>query len=109
MNVYSRPFFASSGIRGTGSSVTVPLGHVYVVKQLTVYASPLAVTTVFFEHEPSGAALFSTRFTLEASGSVFFYGALAFLPGEGFHFQVNTDLLEGGADCYAGGYDLLLP
>lgn len=105
--IFSRPFYVKQGLSGTGPSIIVPAGHVYVVKQVTMYASPLAVTTVFFEHEPSGAALFSTRFNIDAGGSTFFYGAIAFEAGEGFHFQVNSDPLGEAADVYAGGYDLV--
>ncbi len=107
--VYSTRFIAQAGLSGTGASVTVPAGHVYVVKQLTIYSSPLlAVLTAFFEDDATGAALFANRFTIGASGSVFFYGAIVFEPGQGFHFQVNAGIGDA-ADVYAGGYDLILP
>lgn len=86
----------------------MPDGVVYVVKQVTLYASPvLAQTSVFLEDETSGAALFSGRFVIDEAGWVGFYGALVFEPGQGFHFQVDSAVGEG-ADCYAGGYVLTL-
>lgn len=105
--LFSRRFIAAAGLSGTGPSVTVPAGHVYVVKQVTIYATPLlALTSAFFEDDTTGAALFQGRFTLNAGGWVGFYGALVFEAGQGFHFQVNNALGEQ-ADVYAGGYDLL--
>jgi hypothetical protein len=104
--VYSRRFLSHAGLNGTGSSVVCPPGHVYVVKQITTYASPLlGLTAVFFEDELTGGALFSARFQANSGGWVGFYGAITFEEGEGFHFQVNNSFNEG-ADLYAGGYDL---
>lgn len=107
--LYSKRFIAQQGLTGTGASVTVPAGHVYVVKQVTIYASPiLGVTRVFFEDDTSGAALFSSQFHIDAGGWVGLYGALVFESGDGFHFQVDSSSGEK-ADVYAGGYDLLAP
>lgn len=103
--IYSKRWIAQAGLAGTGSSVTVPAGHVYVVKQITIYASVLGTLAAFFEDDTSGAALFSARFTSSAGGWQGFYGALVFEAGDGFHFQVNAALLDT-ADVYAGGYDL---
>jgi hypothetical protein len=107
--LYSRRFLAQAGLSGTGGSVTVPAGRVYIVKQLTVYSSPLlGVCTVFFEDDSTGAALFANRFTIGASGSVFFYGAMVFEAGQGFHYQVNSTGIDA-ADVFASGYDLSSP
>lgn len=104
--LYSQRFLVQPGLSGTGPSSIVPVGFRYVVKQITMYASPLlANTAAFFEHEPSGAALFASRFNINAGGWVGFYGALVFDEGEGFHFQVNNAAGEP-ADVYAGGYVL---
>jgi hypothetical protein len=104
--VYSTRFIAQAGLSGTGSSVVVPAGRVYVVRQLTMYSSPLlAQVAAFFEDDATGAALFSSRFTPDAGGWVGFYGALVFEEGNGFHFQVNSSTGDA-ADVYAGGYDL---
>lgn len=104
--LYSVRFLAAQGLSGTGPSVTVPAGHVYVVKQVTMYASPLiSVTSVFFEDDSTGAALFASRFNASAGGWAGLYGALVFQAGEGFHFQVDNSAGEP-ADVYAGGYDL---
>jgi hypothetical protein len=82
------------------------VGRVYIVKQVTIYSAPLLATTaVFFEDDTSGAALFASRFNIDAGGWVGFYGALVFEEGQGFHFQVNNAVGEA-ADVYAGGYDL---
>jgi hypothetical protein len=104
--IFSKRFLAQAGLTGTGPSVTVPAGRVYIVKQVTIYAAPLLATTAaFFEDDSSGAALFASRFLIDAGGWVGLYGALVFEAGQGFHFQVNNTLGEG-ADVYAGGYDL---
>lgn len=105
-HVFSARFFAAQGLTGTGPSVTVPAGRRYVVKQVTMYATPLlAQTAVFLEDDTSGAALFASRFLIDAGGWVGFFGSVVFEAGDGFHFQVNNTLGEG-ADVYAGGYDL---
>lgn len=85
----------------------VPAGHVYVVKQVTMYSTPvIGQLAAFFEDDTSGAALFASRFQIDAGGWVGFYGALTFEAGQGFHFQVDSTAGER-ADVYAGGYDLL--
>lgn len=105
--IYSVRFLAQQGLAGTGVSVTVPAGHVYVVKQVTMYCNPLlSQTTMFFQDDTSGAALFSGGVN-PGSGEWFgLYGALVFEEGQGFHFQVDSSTSES-ADVYAGGYDLL--
>ena len=106
--VFSRRFIAQQGLTGTGSSITVPAGRVYIVKQVTMYGTPLiGQTACFFQDDTSGAALVSIRFNIDAGGSFFFYGALVFEPGQGFHFQVDNTAGEK-CDVYAGGYDLPL-
>lgn len=104
--LFSKRWIAQAGLAGTGGSVTVPAGHVYVVKQVTIYSSPIALLRAFFEDDSSGGALFSATFSAGAGGWQGFYGALVFEEGQGFHFQVNATLLDA-ADVYAGGYDLL--
>lgn len=106
--LYSTRWIAQQGLSGTGASVTVPTGRVYVVKQVTIYSSPLGPVAAFFQDDVSGAALFSARFTGSAGGWQGFYGALVFREGDGFHFQINATLLDA-ADVYAGGYDLSAP
>jgi hypothetical protein len=106
--VYSHRFIAQQGLAGTGGSVTCPAGVVYVVKQITMYASVLGTVAAFFEDDASGAALMSARFNASQGGSEYFYGALVFGPGEGFHFQVNATLTDT-VDVYAGGYILQSP
>jgi hypothetical protein len=107
--LYSKRFLAQQGLAGTGGSVTVPAGHVYVVKQVTLYCSALlGQVHMFFEDDVSGAALFSGAVNPGTPEWFGFYGALVFEPGDGFHFQV--DVTPGDeADVYAGGYDLILP
>lgn len=105
--VYSTPFLVHAGLSGTGQSLTVPVGHTYIIKFLSTYASPIiGSTVVFLEHEPTGAALWQTGVVL---GDAPYHSedvTIAFLEGEGFHFQVNADA-GNAADVYAGGYDLL--
>jgi hypothetical protein len=105
--LYSTRFLAVQGLAGTGASVTVPPGHVYIVKQLTLYSNPLlGQVHAFFEDDTSGAALFSGGWNPGTPEWFGFYGALVFLPGQGFHFQVDVTVGDA-ADVYAGGYDLL--
>jgi hypothetical protein len=107
--LYSQRFFAQAGLSGTGGSVIVPTGYVYIVKQVTIYAAPLlAQTAVFLEDENTGAALFAARFVVNQGGWVGFYGAIVFEAGGGIHFQVNNAVGES-ADVYAGGYVLTAP
>jgi hypothetical protein len=104
---YSKRFLCQAGLSGTGPSVIVPAGRVYVIRQATIYSAPLGVVASFLEDETTGAALFSARFNAEAGGFQGFFGALVFEPGQGFHFQVNATLTDA-CDVYCGGYDLSL-
>lgn len=105
--VYSTRFQVIAGLGGTGPSITVPLGHTYVVKQLTAYASPvLGQTNVFFEDDDTGAALFRAGFQITLGGWAGFFGSIVFKEGQGFHFQVDNPSGEL-ADVGAFGYDLL--
>lgn len=107
--LYSTRFYAAKGLSGTGPSVTVPAGHVYVVKQITIYVDPTTLPTrVFFEEDATGAALFTGQQTAGNPEWFGFYGAIVFEQGQGFHFQVDAGPLDG-ADVYAGGYDLTSP
>jgi hypothetical protein len=104
--VYSTRFIATQGLSGTGVSVTVPAGLVYVVKQVTIYIDPaFGVTRAFFEDDTSGAALFTGQQTIGNPEMFGLYGALVFEAGQGFHFQVDASPGDG-ADVYAGGYVL---
>ena len=107
--LYSVRFLAQQGLSGTGASITVPVGHVYVVKQITTYMDPaLGQVRCFFQDDSSGAALFSTGANVGAPFWGGFYGAIVFEAGQGFHFQVDATLTDA-ADVYAGGYDLTTP
>lgn len=107
--IYSKRFVAVQGLSGTGASVICPAGRVYIVKQLTIYASPLlGLTTVFFEDDASGAALWAQDATIGSPVSGTFFGSFVFTAGEGFHYQVDNGFGEA-ADVYAGGYDLSAP
>jgi hypothetical protein len=87
--------------------VTVPPGKVFIVKQLSAYASPLLGTVhVFFHHADYSAALWSVQFTIDQSGNAFFYGAFVFRENESMDFHVSTTDPTDGADVYAGGYIL---
>lgn len=89
--------------------MTVPSGHVYIVKQLTSYGNPLLNVQVFFE-QTAGAvgtpSLWAIQHTGLAASWFGFYGHLVFLPGETFRFQVNAGPGDA-ADVSAHGYDLL--
>jgi hypothetical protein len=107
--VFSKRFITAAGVSGTGPSVTVPAGHVYVVKQVTMYMDPsFGIIRAFFQDDASGAALFSEGTNIGTPLWAGLFGSLVFEPGDAFHFQVNG-FLGDSVDCYAGGYDLLLP
>jgi hypothetical protein len=107
--LYSQRFYAHQGLSGTGPSITVPAGHVYVVRQITMYMSPsVGITRAFFQDGASGAALFAAAATVEHPEWFGFYGALVFDEGSTFHFQVDAFPTDA-ADVYAGGYDLTKP
>lgn len=108
-NVYSTRFITTKGLSGTGASYTVAAGLVAVVKEITVYASPLlGLTTVFFEDDLTGAAFWAQDATVGSPVTGSFYGGIVFEPGQGFHFQVNNAFGEA-ADVSAHGYLLTLP
>jgi hypothetical protein len=105
-SLYSTRFIAVQGLAGTGASVTVPPGMVYIVKQVTLYSNPLlGQVHAFFEDGVSGAALFSAGWNPGTPAWFGFYGALTFLEGQTFHFQVDVTAGDA-ADVYAGGYSL---
>lgn len=107
--LYSTRFIALQGLQATSASVTVPAGHVYVVKQITMYMDPnFGTTRAFFQDDVSGAALFSGATNIGTPAWFGFYGAIVFEPGDGFHFHVAASPTDG-CDVYAGGYDLTLP
>ncbi len=107
--LYSVRFLSQQGLSGTGASVTVPAGHVYIVKQVTIYMDPsFGILRAYFQDDTSGAALFSGAQSPGNPEWFGFYGALCFPAGTGFHFQV-TGTIGDSADVYAGGYDLTTP
>lgn len=104
--IFSKRFLAHQGLTGTGPSVIVPAGHVYIVKQITIYILPsFGPLKVYFQDDASGAALFTGQQSIGNPEWFGFYGALVFEAGDGFHFQVDAFPGDGG-DVYAGGYDL---
>lgn len=108
--LYSKRFLAQQGLSGTGSSIVVPAGRRYIVKQVTIYcSSTVAYIRAFFEDDSSGAALFTGQVTAGNIEWFGFYGAIVFEEGEGFHFQVDSPGGVESADVYAGGYDLSAP
>lgn len=108
--IYSDHFFVIQGLNGTSATLTVPDDEVWVVKQITMYATPLVGTVhVFFHHTDYGATLFSHLFTGAEEGNVQFFGSLAFRSGESMDFHVSTTDPTDAADVYAGGYRLMGP
>jgi hypothetical protein len=107
--LFSKRFIAVQGLSGTGASITVPAGRVYIVKQVVIYSDPtFGILRTFFEDDSSGAALFTSQTTPGNPLWSGFYGALVFEAGQGMHFQVSGTLGDS-ADVYAGGYDLSTP
>jgi len=107
--LYSVPFQTVKGLTGTGTSVTVPAGHRYVIKQVTFYMNPtFGVSRAFLEDDVTGAALFSGGTTIGTPAWFGFYGAITFEQLTAFHFHVDVSPGDG-VDCYVGGYDLTSP
>lgn len=105
-SVYSRQFFAWQGLNGHGTTIVVPTGTVYIVKQVTIYANGLLGTVrTFFRDLDSGATLFTGQASEGVPSWFGFYGALVFEPGASFRFEVSA-IGTDGADVYAGGYSL---
>lgn len=104
--IFSKRFLIAPGLLGASSTVTVPAGHVYVVKQLTVYANAaLGDINAFFEDVATTAALFDGLIPGGKNGWAGFYGALVFEAGDAFLWHVTSSFGET-ADCFASGYDL---
>lgn len=105
--VYSKRFISEQGASGTGTSVTVPAGHTYVVKTVLAYSNPFVGTLkVFFQDDTSGAALLNANAGIGGDLRLVYYGAIVFEEGDGFHFQVDATGLDK-ADVFASGYDLI--
>lgn len=103
---FSVPFIKVQGLTGSSPTVVVPSGHVYVVKQLTLYANPtLAPARGFFRDLGSGATLFSAGTQAGTPGWFGFFGSLTFVAGESFRWEAGVTLGDA-VDVYAGGYDL---
>jgi hypothetical protein len=104
--VFSRRFIAVQGLHTSTTPIVVPAGHVYVIKQLTMYANPLVQPARgFFRDVGSGAALFSAGTNAGTPGWFGFFGSLAFEPGDSFQWHAEVGIGDD-IDVYAGGYDL---
>lgn len=104
--VYSSRFIVAKGLAGSSSTITVPVGFVYIVKQLTVWANSTAGSIDAYFHDlGSGAALFHGGVAGGGAGWFGFYGALVFEPGDSFNWEVIETLGEA-ADVFASGYVL---
>jgi len=107
--LYSVRFIAVQGLNGDSYDVTVPVGHVYVVKQLTAYSNPtLGPWAANFHCVTTGETRFSAGGPDGAREWEGFYGALVFEEGETFRWTSYVTPTDG-VDVYAGGYDLLSP
>lgn len=107
--IYSFGWIYHQGLQGASDTIQVPEGHVYVVKQLTMYTNPLfGPARGYFRDVLSGATLFSAGTTGESPGWFGFYGALVFAAGNQFRWEASVNGTDG-IDVYAGGYDLLQP
>jgi len=105
--IYSAGWIYQQGLNGSSATITVPDGHVYVVKQLTFYANPLlSPARGFFRDLLTGATLFSAAAQTGTPSWFGFYGALVMGAGSMFRWEVSATATDG-ADVYAGGYDLI--
>ena len=104
--IYSTRFICLQGVTGNSGTVTVPVGKVYIVKQLTFYSNPLlAPARGFFVDEQSGAALFGAATNAGTPAWFGFYGQLVFEAGQGFHWHAEVSIGDA-IDVGAFGYVL---
>lgn len=107
-SIYSTSFIAQQGVNGS-TSLDVPAGWLYVVKQLTFYASSSSTTIRgFFMNEFTGATLFAAA--SETGADLLpkptwagFYGQLVFGPETRMTWKIDADPLEH-ADVSAHGF-----
>lgn len=105
-SIYSKRFLVAHGLAGTTATITVPTGHVYIVKQLTIWMNSTAGSIdAYFHDAGSGAALFHGGVAGGGAAWFGFYGALVFEAGDSFNWEVIETLGEA-ADVFASGYDL---
>ena len=84
----------------------VPAGHVYSIKQLTLYSNPLLEPSRgFFMDVDTGATLFSCGTQAGTPGWFGFYGELVFTEGQSFTWKVTAGIGDA-ADVGAFGFDL---
>jgi len=104
--VFSKQFLSQQGLSGNGPTITVPPGHVYIVKQLTVYGNTIfGAWSGIFQDVVSGAALFSGGHANLSAAWFGLYGALVFEEGGQFRWQAFTTGTDS-IDVSASGYDL---
>jgi hypothetical protein len=109
VQLYSAPFIRIAGLAGAGTIHTVPVGHTYVIKQLTAYSNPtLGRWTVHFRSVTTGETRWSAGGQIGAEAWFGFFGSLVFLDGEEFQFTAGVTPGDG-VDVYAGGYDFVNP
>jgi hypothetical protein len=111
MNVYSKQFISQAGLSGTGTSVVVPAGRIYLVRFVSVYCnSPSATISVFFQDDVAGTALLN-GYTGDTNPIRIAQDCrFVFTETQAFHFQVDVEEgFTGAADVSAAGYDLVAP
>lgn len=107
--VYSRPFISLKGLKGD-ASVTVPAGHVWVVRAITIYAHTILDTiSAAFKDFDQDSVVFYADWSPGQRNSVYADVHMAFDSFTSFGFAIGADVLSDGADVYCGGYDLLKP
>lgn len=104
--VYSTQFISQQGVNGSSSTVTVPAGHTYIVKQVGAYGSSTIVAIdCFLVDGSSGAAVWHGKVDGGTNGWNGFYGAFVFEEGDSFHMNIEAAPADS-ADCFCSGYDL---
>lgn len=109
--IWSRPFLSLQGVTGGDHVVTVPAGHVYIVRAFTIYAHTLLdAPKIVLKDFISQAVLIYDSFNPGQRRSAYFDVHLPFLEGEQFGISVDPGGPVGdGIDVYVGGYSLFGP
>lgn len=108
--VYSAPFINHRGLSNAEVRVLVPIGYVYVVRAIAVYANTFTDTVdLVFKTFTSGATHYYKQWHPTARFSDYADVHIALDEGTEFGFSVSASVTSDGADVFAGGYVLKKP
>jgi hypothetical protein len=101
--VYSVKFFELHGLNGV-SSVTVPAGHNYIVRDLDVYCDNSGAGGTFFFKGNQSQTIWHLSLAAFATTDGQWRGRQVFPAGQSFSVVADTN-----SDVTVSGYDLTLP